>query len=65
VALSYRMARDLQRDLSTTCPDGVTITTLWDDGWTWCESARLAQAIEHRDAVRSHLYSMRLLERAA
>ena len=66
VTLSYRKSIELlRRDLSTTCPDGVVIETPWDAAWTWCESARLAQAEQHRQDVRFHLATMRLLEKAA
>jgi metal-sulfur cluster biosynthetic enzyme len=65
MAMSWRSTKDLVRDLSSVCPDGVEIKTPWDPAWTWDESQRLAQAIMHRDAVRVHLDCMRTWERAA
>jgi hypothetical protein len=66
MALSYRMARDLQRDLSSTCPDGVEIVTRWPDEWPYfSEPAQIEHAQIHRNAVLAHLQAMRLLDRAA
>lgn len=65
MAMSSITTNDLLRDLRSTCPDGVTITTTWDPAWTWCESARLAQAEMHRQDVRMHLNFVRMLEDAA
>jgi hypothetical protein len=66
MALSYRRARDLTRDLSSTCPDGVEIVTPWPDEWPYfSEPAQNEHAEIHRNAVLAHLYAMRLLDRAA
>jgi hypothetical protein len=53
------------RTLRTTCPDGVTIETIWPPSWRWGAKTQEAHADLHRDVVRKHLYAARLLDRAA
>jgi hypothetical protein len=66
VTLSYEKSKTLLRDLSTTFPDGVVVTTPWPlDSNFSSILAQDAHAEMHLENIKFHKAITGLLERAA
>jgi hypothetical protein len=65
VTLSHEKSKTLLRDLSTTFPDGVVVTTPWPHDWFFSMRAQIAHAEMHLSNVNFHKEVAGLLDRAA
>jgi hypothetical protein len=66
VTLSYEKAKGLKRDLSTTFPDGVVVTTPWPlDSNFSSILAQIDHAEIHLENIKFHKAMASLLQRAA